>query len=155
MKKLKKLFQKIKVLAGKDQDWKKQMDRETEEGIIKINDDHAKRGIFHSGIRVRAVTSFELKRKQEKRDEERKRLLELLGVLPCWFSLLISLIALIFSILLWLLSFRAKADTSAGVEESLLQNKPSIENSSNSTTIFNRQRDSSTRSQNRLVGMTR
>ena len=89
----------IELLVGKDELWRKKWKLETEEGLEKIDEDCNKRGVFWSGHRGKERKCYEKKRAAEFKDEERRRLLEGLGVIPSWLSLLLSLVALVVSLL--------------------------------------------------------
>lgn len=88
----------FKMLLGLDQDWKKQWDEETIDGEREINEDHNKRGTFHSGIRTRDIDRYKMRRLQQKEDETRKRLLEGLNLLPSWLALVFSILSLVVSV---------------------------------------------------------
>ena len=88
----------LKVLLGLEEEWKNQFDNDTKQKIEKLKGEQAKRGMLTSGIGKRKIGQLEIKRKQEKKDEARKRLLEGLKLLPPWIALLISIISLIISL---------------------------------------------------------
>lgn len=88
----------IKRLLGLDNEWKKQFDNETSCMEEEIREQFAKKNLLRSGMVSRQIGQLQIKRVQEKRDEERKRLIEGLGVIPSWLALILSIIAILVSI---------------------------------------------------------
>jgi len=89
----------IKLLVGKDQLWRKRWKLETEEGREKLEEEYLNRGLGFSGVMGKKLKSYEEKRAAEFKDKERERLLEGLGVIPPWLSLLIATAALLITLL--------------------------------------------------------
>lgn len=94
-----KLQKLLKFILGLDQGWKKQFDRETSRKIAEMENEWERKGLFNSGLRFSDISHFETQRKQERKDEERKRLLEGLAAIPPWLTLLFSLLALTISLI--------------------------------------------------------
>lgn len=95
---LEQIMQFVKLLIGKDKEWQERWNLETEEGLGKIEEECSKRGILFSGVAKKKLKRYEVKRAAEFKDEERRRWLEGLGVIPPWLSLFISVLALIVSL---------------------------------------------------------
>lgn len=91
-------FEFIKLLIGKDTVWKEAWELETEEGIEKIKRKCSEDGIYFSGIKGERIARYRDRRSSEFRDEERRRLIEGLKVIPPWLSLFLSILALIISL---------------------------------------------------------
>lgn len=89
----------FQLIMGKNNEWQQLFELETTEGIEKLEDDFAKRNLLTSGIAKRKISRYKIKRKAMLKEEGRRRLLEGLGVIPPWFSLTISIIALIISLI--------------------------------------------------------
>lgn len=89
----------IKQLLGLDNDWKRQFDNETSLMEEEIREQFAKKNLLRSGMVSRQTGLLQIKRAQERRDEERKRLIEGLSVIPSWLALILSIIAILVSIL--------------------------------------------------------
>lgn len=88
----------IKQLLGLDNDWKNQFDNETGLMEEEIREQFAKKNLLRSGMVSRQTGQLQIKRAQERRDEERKRLIEGLGVIPSWLALILSIIAILATI---------------------------------------------------------
>lgn len=95
---LKRFTQFVRLLIGRNGYWRRRWGLETEEGLEEIDNDCNERGLFWSGLRGKERRRYEAKRAAEFKDEERRRLLEGLGVIPSWLSLFLSVLALIVSI---------------------------------------------------------
>jgi hypothetical protein len=91
------IFNFVKNILGFDESWKSQFDNETDKGVRKINENFAKRNLFKSGMRMNEIGFYKVKRKQEKKDEERRRLIQGLEMIPPWLAVIISIISLIVS----------------------------------------------------------
>jgi len=90
----------FRVLLGFDKEWKKQFNGDTIQKVEKLKKEQIEKNTLTSGIGKQEVSRLEIKRKQEKRDEARRRLLEGLKLIPPWLALLISIASLIISIFL-------------------------------------------------------
>jgi len=88
----------LDIILGLDKGWKDAFDADTLIQINQLSEKYTRRGIWGSGIANKIVGLLELKRKQQKKDEQRRRLIEGLTVLPGWIALVISLIAILVSI---------------------------------------------------------
>jgi len=71
---------------------------ETAEGHERLEEELLKRGAGCSGVMQKKLRCYEEKRGLEFKDEERKRWLEGLSIIPPWLALAISVVALVVSI---------------------------------------------------------
>lgn len=98
-KKKRNLTKWLKVLLGFNEEWKRQFDTDTDFKVEKLGDKWATKGLYQSGRAKREINNFKAQRQREKQDEERKRLIEGLSAIPPWLTLVLSLIAIVISII--------------------------------------------------------
>jgi len=96
--KLERLTRFVKLLVGKDEYWQRRWKLETAEGRERLEEELLKRGAGFSGVAQKKLRCYEEKRGLEFKDEERKRWLEGLGIIPPWLALIISVVAFVVSI---------------------------------------------------------
>lgn len=100
---LEQIVQFVKLLIGKDKEWQGKWNLETEEGRERLEEDFAKRGLGFSGVAKKKLKRYGEKRAAEFKDEVRRRWSEGLGVIPPWLALVLSVVALIISVISLLL----------------------------------------------------
>lgn len=88
-----------KFVLGLDKEWQSAFDNESDWEKEILEEKWANKGLHGSGMSKREINRYLIKRKQEKKDEFRKRLIEGLGVIPSWLALILSIVAILVSIL--------------------------------------------------------